>query len=145
MGSNLGRGTGYPDREFSWVSPVHPGKFQNNTSTRSLELPSKSFPIHQSSYDSTLYSLRYWQRRKINRKPLWVSEKMGIFCRNWVGYTSSYFIRVQDKGVKYCKTEVTSVRNTDERKAGNTRICRNCSRFLWAYQTGRKHMQESII
>jgi hypothetical protein len=41
---------------FSWFPSVPPSNCRDNTSIRSLPLPSKSFTVHQSLYHSELYS-----------------------------------------------------------------------------------------
>jgi hypothetical protein len=48
-----------PEHVLFWMKllSVPTGTFLNSTYIRSLPLPSKSFPIHQSSYRSTLHSL----------------------------------------------------------------------------------------
>jgi hypothetical protein len=55
--SNLGWDTGYLDRSFSCFLLVHPGKYWNRTSIRPRQLPSKSLPIHLSSYNPMPYNL----------------------------------------------------------------------------------------
>jgi hypothetical protein len=56
FGSNLGRDPDYHDCGFSPFSSIPPDKYQNSKSIRQRPLPSKSFPIHQTSYHSTMYS-----------------------------------------------------------------------------------------
>jgi hypothetical protein len=56
LGFNLGSYTGYPDLRFLLSSWVPPCKFQNIMSIKRLAHPSKSFPIHLSSYRQKLYS-----------------------------------------------------------------------------------------
>jgi hypothetical protein len=57
--SNRGQGTGYPDRDFPGILPVHLRKCWNNA--RILPNPLQLI-IHQCSYHSTLNNLRCWQR-----------------------------------------------------------------------------------
>jgi hypothetical protein len=54
---NLGRNTAYPEEGSLWLYSVSPDKCWNRTSIRTLPLPSKSFPIHHSTYHLTLYSI----------------------------------------------------------------------------------------
>jgi hypothetical protein len=53
--------------KFSWFPPIPPAKFWGSTSIKLIALPSKSFPVHNSSviipFDTVLSN--YWQRFKI--------------------------------------------------------------------------------
>jgi hypothetical protein len=58
LGSNIGRNVGYPDGVFfSWLFIVSSGKFHDFNWILPRPFPSKYFPLHISSYHSTLYSL----------------------------------------------------------------------------------------
>jgi hypothetical protein len=56
LGSNLDKDIGYSDSRLSRLFSALPRKFRNITSITQRLHPSKSFPIHQSSYHSTLRS-----------------------------------------------------------------------------------------
>jgi hypothetical protein len=72
-GWNLDRDTGWPDWGSLLFSSVPPGKYQDITSVRARLLPSKSVPVHYSSYHSTLglwSKSKYWEHCKINHNEL---------------------------------------------------------------------------
>jgi hypothetical protein len=71
LSSILDRDTCHSDWGFSSISSGPPGKCLEITSNTSQPLPSKSFPIHNSPIipPSDAMLPKYWQRRKINRKP----------------------------------------------------------------------------
>jgi hypothetical protein len=64
--SNLDRVTHCPDWDCLWFSSVPPSKYWDITSIRLRSHPSKSLPIHHSSYNLTLWGRRTTHKRKVH-------------------------------------------------------------------------------